>query len=231
MIFEGPRMGAEALALLASPLFRGQDVPRGAGRPVMLVPGFMAGDNSLAVLNGWLRRQGFRVHGSGIARNVECSEKAIGRLSVARQGDQRALRPAGRDDRPQPRRDLRPRARGPSSRAGRPRDHARLAARGDDGRLPPAAALQHPHAPDTAEARRRRPDRNILRGELAGPQVRHGGCRLLLRASGPTSRATSRPRCASPRSTRAATASCTGAPAWIPMRCTWRSTARIAAWP
>ncbi len=81
MIFEGPRMGAEALSLLTSPLFRGQEVPRGAGRPVMLVPGFMAGDNSLAVLNGWLRRQGFRVHGSGISRNVECSEKAIGRLS------------------------------------------------------------------------------------------------------------------------------------------------------
>ena len=76
LIFEGPRMGAEALALLASPLFRGQDVPRGAGRPVLLIPGFMAGDSSLAVLNGWLRRQGFRVHGSGISRNVECSEKA-----------------------------------------------------------------------------------------------------------------------------------------------------------
>lgn len=82
MIFEGPRMGAEALALLTSPLFRGQEVPRGAGRPVLLVPGFMAGDNSLALLNGWLRRQGFRVHGSGITRNVECSEKALGRLSA-----------------------------------------------------------------------------------------------------------------------------------------------------
>lgn len=82
MIFEGPRMGAEALALLASPLFRKQEVPRGAGRPVLLIPGFMAGDNSLAVLNGWLRRQGFRVHGSGITRNVECSEKALGRLST-----------------------------------------------------------------------------------------------------------------------------------------------------
>jgi triacylglycerol lipase len=81
LIFEGPRMGAEALALLASPLFRGQDVPRGAGRPVLLIPGFMAGDTSLAVLNGWLRRQGFRVHGSGISRNVECSEKAVGRLA------------------------------------------------------------------------------------------------------------------------------------------------------
>lgn len=75
-------MGAEALSLLTSPLFRGQKVPRGAGRPVLLVPGFMAGDNSLAVLNGWLRRQGFRVHGSGISRNVECSEKAVGRLSA-----------------------------------------------------------------------------------------------------------------------------------------------------
>ena len=81
MIFEGPRMGAEALSLLASPLFRGQDVPRGAGRPVLLIPGFMAGDSSLAVLNGWLRRQGFRVHGSGISRNVECSEKSVARLS------------------------------------------------------------------------------------------------------------------------------------------------------
>jgi pimeloyl-ACP methyl ester carboxylesterase len=75
-------MGVEALALLASPLFRGHDVPRGAGRPVLLIPGFMAGDGSLAVLNRWLRRQGFRVHASGISRNVECSEKAVARLSA-----------------------------------------------------------------------------------------------------------------------------------------------------
>ena len=73
-------MGAEAAALLGSPVWRGIDVPRGSGRPVILIPGFLAGDASLRLMSQWLRRVGYRTHGSGITANVECSERAVTKL-------------------------------------------------------------------------------------------------------------------------------------------------------
>jgi triacylglycerol lipase len=45
--------------------------------PVLLVPGFMAGDQSLAVLRGWLRRRGSRTAAAGIRLNVDCGERAV----------------------------------------------------------------------------------------------------------------------------------------------------------
>ncbi|MGH2970096.1 MAG: hypothetical protein ACRDK0_13680 [Solirubrobacteraceae bacterium] len=36
------------------PVYRGIGVPDGDGRPVMLIPGFMAGDGSLGTLTHWL---------------------------------------------------------------------------------------------------------------------------------------------------------------------------------
>lgn len=48
--------------------------------PVLLVPGFMAGDQSLAVLTGWLRRRGSRTSAAGIRVNVDCAERAAGSL-------------------------------------------------------------------------------------------------------------------------------------------------------
>ena len=50
--------------------------------PVLLVPGFMAGDASLAMLRGWLRRRGSRTSSAGMRLNVDCSERVIGRLEV-----------------------------------------------------------------------------------------------------------------------------------------------------
>ena len=41
---------------------------RDDAQPVLLIPGFMAGDASLAVLRRWLRRRGHRVSMSGIRR-------------------------------------------------------------------------------------------------------------------------------------------------------------------
>lgn len=47
--------------LLVDPVFRAQSgVPRGNGRPVVLLPGFLAGNQTLAVMAGWLRRLGMR---------------------------------------------------------------------------------------------------------------------------------------------------------------------------
>lgn len=74
------RWQLELATLLASPVHRGIGVPRGGGAPVLLVPGFLAGDASLAVMRGWLRRLGYRTYRSGIAWNVDCSEAAVRRL-------------------------------------------------------------------------------------------------------------------------------------------------------
>jgi triacylglycerol lipase len=48
--------------------------------PVLLVPGFMAGDASLTALAGWLRRRGHRVSGSGMLFNVGCAGRELARL-------------------------------------------------------------------------------------------------------------------------------------------------------
>ena len=49
-------------------------------RPVLLIPGFMAGDASLTVLAGWLRRRGHEVRTSGIRLNVGCAGRELERL-------------------------------------------------------------------------------------------------------------------------------------------------------
>lgn len=51
-------------------------------QPVMLIPGFMAGDASLTILRHWLRRRGHPVWMSGIRANVDCSERAVNRLEA-----------------------------------------------------------------------------------------------------------------------------------------------------
>jgi triacylglycerol lipase len=73
------RYGRELARLLASREFhavqRRDDAP-----PAMLIPGFMAGDPSLSVLRGWLRRRGHRVRMSGIRTNIGCAEAIVSKL-------------------------------------------------------------------------------------------------------------------------------------------------------
>ncbi len=73
------RYGGELARLLSDRrLFtprRLEDAP-----PVLLIPGFMAGDASLGVLRGWLQRRGHRVAVSGIRANVDCADRAVRRL-------------------------------------------------------------------------------------------------------------------------------------------------------
>src|SRR3954447_19849578 len=76
------RWQAELARLTVDPVFQGRGVPRGDGRPVVLIPGFMAGDSSLSVMAGWLQRIGYRAHASGIVLNVDCSDRALKRLEV-----------------------------------------------------------------------------------------------------------------------------------------------------
>ena len=71
------RFGLELAELRRSPVYRGHGVPDGGGRAVMLIPGFLAGDNSLSVMAEWLRRMGHRPHMSGIRLNVDCSNRCL----------------------------------------------------------------------------------------------------------------------------------------------------------
>jgi pimeloyl-ACP methyl ester carboxylesterase len=73
------RFGLEFAALVAD---TGLHPPRRQPHapPVLLVPGFMAGDTSLVVLRSWLRLRGHRVAMSGIRVNVDCAERAVTRL-------------------------------------------------------------------------------------------------------------------------------------------------------
>jgi triacylglycerol lipase len=70
----------EMSALLRDPVFRGRGVPRGDGRPVLLVPGFLSGDWSLTVLSNWLERIGYKPQLSGILFNVQDSESLLAGL-------------------------------------------------------------------------------------------------------------------------------------------------------
>jgi pimeloyl-ACP methyl ester carboxylesterase len=76
------RSALELAALLRDPVFHEADPSVGDGKPVMLVPGFLAGDGSLSVMTGWLRRQGFRTRRAGMRFNVACSTDAVARLET-----------------------------------------------------------------------------------------------------------------------------------------------------
>jgi triacylglycerol lipase len=76
------RAGVEAAALLRSSVWRGAGVPPGEDRPVLLIPGFLAGDGSMSTMTRWLRANGYRTRRAGIRANVDCSEETCARLET-----------------------------------------------------------------------------------------------------------------------------------------------------
>jgi pimeloyl-ACP methyl ester carboxylesterase len=74
------RVAFEAARLLRSPVWHGRGVVPGEGRPVLLVPGFLAGDRTLATMAGWLRANGYWTRRAGIRANVDCSQEACVRI-------------------------------------------------------------------------------------------------------------------------------------------------------
>jgi pimeloyl-ACP methyl ester carboxylesterase len=70
----------EAARLLADPVAYGRGVPSGDGRPVVVVPGFLASDESLLLLRRWLRLVGYRPHTAGFIFNVDCADRAVERV-------------------------------------------------------------------------------------------------------------------------------------------------------
>ena len=79
--------------LLVDPVFYGVGVPRGDGRPVVLMPGFLAGDQTLAVIAAWLRRVGYRPQFCGFVMNAGCSDRTLDRVERRVEG---LRRPHGR---------------------------------------------------------------------------------------------------------------------------------------
>ena len=82
---------------MRDPIFRGDGVADGRGRPVLLIPGFLAGDGSLSMMAGWLKRSGYRPSRAGIVSNVNCAGVLMPRLEerlerlVALQGQRAAI--------------------------------------------------------------------------------------------------------------------------------------------
>lgn len=78
-IYAELRYWPELAGLLADRRFHAP--PRAPRRPpVLLIPGFLAGDASLVLLAGWLRRRGHRVRLSGIRVNAGCSGRELTRI-------------------------------------------------------------------------------------------------------------------------------------------------------
>jgi triacylglycerol lipase len=82
-IWREARVALERAALSRDPVLRGQGVPRGDGQPVLLIPGFLAGDLTLSLMADWLRRLGYEPCAAGIRANVDCSARALDRLERA----------------------------------------------------------------------------------------------------------------------------------------------------
>ena len=81
-IWREGRVALEHAALRRDPVLRGHGVPRGDGSPVLLVPGFMAGDPSLATMAGWLKRIGYAPCRGRMRANVDCATRALDRLEA-----------------------------------------------------------------------------------------------------------------------------------------------------
>ncbi|HUO05302.1 MAG TPA: alpha/beta hydrolase [Candidatus Binataceae bacterium] len=63
--------------LMADPVYYGSGVALGDGHPVLLIPGYFAGDWTFAPLAQWLRRIGYRPYYSGIEFNVGCPQSKL----------------------------------------------------------------------------------------------------------------------------------------------------------
>jgi triacylglycerol lipase len=79
-IWREARAGLEHAALRRSRVWRGEGVPAGDGAPVLLIPGFLAGDPSLRLMAGWLKRLGYRPCRARMRVNADCATRALDRL-------------------------------------------------------------------------------------------------------------------------------------------------------
>lgn len=81
-IWRETRLGLEVASLLKDPILSGRGVEDADGQPVLLIPGFLAGDGSLGLMTKWLRRTGHHTSKAGMRMNVNCSAAAADVLEV-----------------------------------------------------------------------------------------------------------------------------------------------------
>jgi pimeloyl-ACP methyl ester carboxylesterase len=75
------RYSAELARLLSDGALRSPRRREDAA-PVLLIPGFMAGDSSLLILREWLRRRGHRVASARMVANIDCAGRILDRLTA-----------------------------------------------------------------------------------------------------------------------------------------------------
>lgn len=80
MLVEGQRALLEAMTLRPSAALL-RRAPRGDGHPVLVLPGFTAGDGSTRVLRRYLARIGYRAHPWLLGRNLGLRGDLAGRLA------------------------------------------------------------------------------------------------------------------------------------------------------
>lgn len=73
------RYGLELARLAADPAFL-RPRREASAPPVLLIPGFMAGDRSLGALRGWLRRRGSVTASAGLWLNIDGGERTVGAM-------------------------------------------------------------------------------------------------------------------------------------------------------
>jgi triacylglycerol lipase len=79
-IWREARVPSEMRSLSRDPVVAGVGVPHAQGQPVLLVPGYLAGDTSLATMTHWLRRIGYRTSRAGIRANTDCASATVSSL-------------------------------------------------------------------------------------------------------------------------------------------------------
>lgn len=76
------RVALEHAALRRDPVLQGVGVPHGDGDPVLLIPGFLAGDPSLTTMARWLKRLGHRPCRARMRFNIDCTARGVQRLEA-----------------------------------------------------------------------------------------------------------------------------------------------------
>jgi triacylglycerol lipase len=80
LTIEALQSAAEYGRLVTDPVFVGIGVARGDAHTVMVIPGFLANDNYLDTLRGWLRRIGYSPVASGLSRNTGFKREILEQL-------------------------------------------------------------------------------------------------------------------------------------------------------
>ncbi len=96
-IWREGRVLPELVALRRDPISTGTGLPRGDGRPVFMIPGYMAGDASLAPMARALASASYSTSMAGVRLNVGCANEMVGPIEarleahVAANGGQKAF--------------------------------------------------------------------------------------------------------------------------------------------